>query len=160
MLSRLRRTQDAPAPEGYDAHRERRAERRARELMRAVVSGREYAMYMELGFVAVAGTQADGYAYLLYPHEPIVAYDAESGELLSEYCVIFPDRAAAAEGGSSRLPGADDVLAKWMSLRASERELIATANMHLPGRQLDPERVRRDLARLDSWSPPATEAPA
>jgi hypothetical protein len=23
--------------------------------------------------------------------------------------------------------------------------------MHLPGRQVDPERVRRDLARLERW---------
>jgi hypothetical protein len=29
--------------------------------------------------------------------------------------------------------------------------LIATANMHLPGRQLDPEKVRRDLWRLSQW---------
>ena len=48
-------------------------------------------------------------------------------------------------------PDADDVLAKWMALAADERRLIADANMHLPGRQLDPEQVRQDLARLERW---------
>jgi hypothetical protein len=43
------------------------------------------------------------------------------------------------------------VLAKWMALIADERHLIAEANMHLPGRQIDPERVRRDLVRLAGW---------
>jgi hypothetical protein len=43
------------------------------------------------------------------------------------------------------------VLAKWMALRADERRLIGEANMHLPGRQVDPERVRRDLDRLARW---------
>ena len=45
----------------------------------------------------------------------------------------------------------DDVLAKWMALTADERRLIADANMHLPGRQIDPDRVRRDLLRLSRW---------
>jgi hypothetical protein len=48
----------------------------------------------------------------------------------------------------SRLPDADDVLAKWMALSGDEKALIAEANMHLPGRQLDPQLVRRDLRRL------------
>jgi hypothetical protein len=43
------------------------------------------------------------------------------------------------------------VLAKWMALTADERRLIADANMHLPGRQVDPGRVRRDLLRLTRW---------
>ncbi|MEA2216110.1 MAG: hypothetical protein QOK19_1671, partial [Solirubrobacteraceae bacterium] len=45
----------------------------------------------------------------------------------------------------------DDVLAKWMALTGDERRLIGEANMHLPGRQVDPDRVRRDLARLERW---------
>ena len=107
-------------------------------------------MYAELGFIAVSGAQReDAYGYLLYPHRPIVAYDTETGELLNEYCVAFPDRSDPAAG--QRLPDADDVLAKWMSLRAGERELISVANMHVPGRQVDPGQVRRDLARLREW---------
>jgi hypothetical protein len=141
------RPAEPPAPR-YDPGRERRAERRARELMRSIVSAEEYEMYEELGFVSVAVD--DGrYAYLVYPHRPILAYDAETGELLSEYCVAFPDRTEAAVG--ERLPDADDVLAKWMSLRGGERELIAVANMHIPGRQIDPGQARRDLARLREW---------
>jgi hypothetical protein len=38
-----------------------------------------------------------------------------------------------------------------MALTADERRLIADANMHLPGRQIDPDRVRRDLLRLARW---------
>jgi hypothetical protein len=135
----------------YDPGRELRAERRARELMRSVVSSEEYQMYEELGFIQASGGDgpSSGYAYLLYPHRPIVAYATESGELLNEYCVAFRDDSEPAAG--ARLPAADDVLAKWMSLRAGERNLIAQANMHVPGRQLDPQRVRRDLVRLREW---------
>jgi hypothetical protein len=133
----------------YDPGRERRAEARARRLMRSVVSAEEYAMYTELGFMAVDGAEGEGgYGYLLYPHRPIVAFDLRTGKLLNEYCVGFPDRS---EPMQQRLPGADDVLAKWMSLRAGERELISVANMHVPGRQLDPGQVARDLIRLREW---------
>jgi hypothetical protein len=89
------------------------------------------------------------YAYLIYPHKPIVAYRPETGAMLSEYCVAFPDHSRPY--GSARLPDSDDVLAKWMALTADEHRLIADANMHLPGRQVDPDRVRRDLDRLARW---------
>ena len=146
---RARRAADPPPP-AYDPGRERRAEVRARELLGSVVSAEEYAMYAELGFIAVSGGNGrQGYGYLLYPHRPIVAYDTRSGELLNEYCVGFPDRSEPLS--SQRLPDADDVLAKWMSLRAGERELISVANMHVPGRQHDPARVGRDLIRLSEW---------
>ena len=87
---------------GYDPGRERRAEQRARALLRSCVDEEEWAMYSELGFLRVwgaqagsagrediggaAGAEADAigaggapaaraaYAYLLYPHKPIVAY--------------------------------------------------------------------------------------
>ena len=145
----LRRAADPPPP-AYDPGRERRAEVRARELLRSVVSAQEYSMYAELGFIAVNGGNGErGYAYLLYPHRPIVAYDTRSGDLLNEYCVAFPDRSEPSP--RQRLPDADDVLAKWMSLRAGERELISVANMHVPGRQVDPGQVRRDLIRLREW---------
>jgi hypothetical protein len=151
-----RRRAAATAIPAYDPGRERRAEARARELLRAVVSATDYAMYTELGFIAVEG--GEGYGYLLYPHRPIVAYEAESGELLNEYCVAFPDRSEPALG--HRLPDADDVLAKWMSLRAGERELISLANMHVPGRQVDPDQARRDLIRLREWRARRAEASA
>src|SRR3954465_9215170 len=99
---------------------------------------------------AAAG-QADEapYAYLIYPHKPIVAYVPKTGRLLSEYCVEFPDLTGAIS--QTRLPDSDDVLAKWMALTGDEERLIRTANMHLPGRQVDPGRVRRDLWRLSEW---------
>jgi hypothetical protein len=98
------------------------------------------------------------YAYLIYPHRPIVAYLAQTGRLLNEYCVEFPDETRPY--GSARLPDSDDVLAKWMALTGDERRLIETANMHLPGRQLDPTVVRRDLWRLSRWERTRMRSPA
>ena len=150
----LRRSQLASSR--YDPGRERRAEQRARALLRSCVEERDWAMYRDLGFLQVSGRLgardgdgAPGYAYLIYPHKPIVAYVPQTGELLNEYCVTFPDHSRPY--GSARLPDSDDVLAKWMAITADERRLIGEANMHLPGRQVDPERVRRDLARLERW---------
>jgi hypothetical protein len=153
VVERLRPKKRAalPAPI-YDPGRELRAERRARDLMRSVIGERAGDMYADLGFISVLGAGGKAgspYAYLIYPHRPILAYDTESGELLSEYCVEFPDASDAALG--SRLPDADDVVAKWMALRGDERGLISEANLHLPGRQVDPAQVRRDLHRLSEW---------
>ncbi len=144
----------ASSPAGYDPGRERRAEQRARALLRSCVDAHDWAMYDDLGFLRVWGGPGEhqsggSYAYLIYPHKPIVAYVPDSGELLNEYCVAFPDHSKPY--GSARLPDSDDVLAKWMALRADERRLVGEANMHLPGRQVDPERVRRDLQRLARW---------
>ncbi len=141
---------------GYDPGRERRAEQRARTLLRTCIDEDDWAMYRDLGFLRVWGGAGDHaraagapYAYLIYPHRPIVAYLPATGALLNEYCVAFPDHSRPY--GSARLPDSDDVLAKWMALTADERRLIADANMHLPGRQIDPERVHRDLVRLARW---------
>jgi hypothetical protein len=149
--------------DGFDPGRERRAEQRARQLLKSCVNDEEWAMYRDLGFVRVWGRLAGGpqqgaseeteggapYAYLIYPHKPVVAYLPQTRRLLNEYCVEFPDETRPY--GSARLPDSDDVLAKWMALTGDERRLIATANMHLPGRQVDPKQVRRDLWRLSEW---------
>src|SRR3954451_19540170 len=80
---------------GYDPGRERRAEQRARELLRSCVSEREWEMYSELALICVEGPlrqdaraghgqEAAGgsaYSYLIYPHKPIVAFVPETGEL-------------------------------------------------------------------------------
>jgi hypothetical protein len=128
--------------------RERRAEQRARELLRSTAGDEALEMYERLGFLHF---EHDGgeYGYLIYPHRPIVGYDARSGELLAEYCVRFLDGSEADEG--ERLPDADDVLAKWLALRMDEHQTLRTANVHPLGRQLDPEMVRRDLAALRAW---------
>jgi hypothetical protein len=147
----------------YDPGRERRAEQRARQLLRSCVNDEEWEMYRDLGFIRVWGGLADGpgrgnavsgldgapYAYLIYPHKPIVAYLPQTRRLLNEYCVEFPDETRPY--GSPLLPDSDDVLAKWMALTADEERLIAEANMHLPGRQVDPKQVKRDLWRLSQW---------
>ncbi len=155
-LATRRRARHTAEHPGYDPGRELRAEQRARELLRSCVNEEEWGMYRDLGFLRVwapsrAPARAEGgpYAYLLYPHKPIVAYVPQTGALLNEYCVAFPDETRPY--GSARLPDADDVLAKWMALNADERRLIADANMHLPGRQVDPQQVREDLARLARW---------
>jgi hypothetical protein len=149
--------------DAFDPGRERRAEQRARALLRSCVNEEEWAMYRDLGFIRVWGSLAAGpergggdatysgapYAYLVYPHKPVLAYLPQTRRLLSEYCVEFPDETRPY--GSARLPDSDDVLAKWMALTGDERRLIQTANMHLPGRQVDPRQVRRDLRRLGQW---------
>jgi hypothetical protein len=157
QAARPREALDLPL---YDPGRERRAEQRARELLRSCVNAEEWAMYRDLGFIRIAGkhTRRDAdrsgstgpaYAYLVYAHKPIVAYVPGSGQLLSEYCVEFPDMSGS--GGRHRLPASDDVLAKWMALTSDEDRVIGRANMHLVGRQFDPARVRRDLWRLAEW---------
>jgi hypothetical protein len=127
------------------------------------VNDEEWEMYRDLGVIRVWGTLPAGparggcaatevgapYAYLLYPHRPLVAYLPQTRELLSEHCVDFPDETRPY--GSARLPDSDDVLAKWMALTGDERGLIESANTHQVGRQLDPARVRRDLWRLQEW---------
>jgi hypothetical protein len=143
----------------YDPGRERRAEQRARELLKSCVNEEEWGMYRDLGFLRVWGGQSRpqgarelqgvDYAYLVYPHKPIVAYLPQTGQLLNEYCVEFPDEARPY--GSPRLPDSDDVLAKWMALKGDERRLISEANLHLPGRQVDTRQVQRDLWRLGRW---------
>ena len=140
----------------YDPGRERRAEQRARALLCSCVSEEEWAMYRDLGFIRVWGRAADGpegaavpYAYLIYPHKPVVAYLPQTRRLLSEYCVEFPDDSRPY--GNARLPDSDDVLAKWMALTGDEERLVESANLHLPGRQVDPRQVRRDLWRLSEW---------
>lgn len=140
----------------FDPGVERRAERRAEQLLRSVVNGDEWEMYRDLGFVAVAEAPADRgtgsrarYGYLIYPHKPIVAYERGTGRLLNEYCLDFLEES---EGfAATPLPAADDVLAKWLALRGDESSVIGRANMHLPGRQIDPARARSDLVRLANW---------
>jgi hypothetical protein len=155
LRARRRAWLRGPAQVAYDPGRELRAEHRARELLRSCIDSEDWAMYRDLGFLRVWGTLGEGagegaaYAYLIYPHRPIVAFVPDSGPLLNEYCVAFPDDSRPY--GSSRLPDSDDVLAKWMALTADERGLINDANMHLPGRQIDPDLIRRDLQRLARW---------
>lgn len=155
--SRARRPRPA---HDYDPGRERRAERRARELLRTVVGAEDHAMYEELGFVIVDGCDHEGrveYGYLLYPHRPLVAFDARTTALLAEYCVDFPDLDGGLHG--TRLPDADDVLAKWMALRSDEHGLIGRANMHQPGRQVDPDRALADVRRARAWRASRARAP-
>jgi len=140
----------------YDPGRERRAEQRARELLKSCVNEEEWEMYRDLGLIRVWGGESLDkelrgvpYAYLIYPHKPIVAYLPQTGRLLNEYCVEFPDETRPY--GSARLPDSDDVLAKWMALKGDERRLISEANMHLPGRQIDPKMLQRDIWRLGRW---------
>jgi hypothetical protein len=138
-----------------DPGTERRAERRARALLRSIVNRDEWEMYRDLGFIRLIGRNSldqsatGAYCYLIYPHKPIVAYLPGSNSLMSEYCVEFPDHDERVYG--PKLPDSDDVLAKWMMLRSDEEGLIKRANMHLPGRQVDPQQVRRDLWRLKVW---------
>jgi hypothetical protein len=144
---------DLPASVVQDPGRERRAEQKARALLESCVNAEDWEMYRELGFLRVQSTlvapDEEPTAYLLYPHRPIVAYLPQTRRFVGEYCISFED--PARPYGSGRLPDSDDVLAKWMALTGDERRLIAMANMHLPGRQVDPGLVERDLRRLARW---------
>ena len=128
--------------------REVGAEIRARRLLRETAGPEALEMYDRLGLLALEHESGE-YGYLIYPHRPIVGYDARSGELLSEYCLRFADRSDPEEG--ERLPDADDVLAKWLALRTDEEHALAIANIHRLGRQLDPQMIRRDLAAVREW---------
>ncbi|MFZ1154172.1 MAG: hypothetical protein WAN93_04630 [Solirubrobacteraceae bacterium] len=157
VLARVRRQPRLVLVESYDPGRELRAEQRARLLLRSCVNEEEWAMYCELGFLRVRGTLGERpYAYLIYPHKPILAYVPGTDLVLGEYCVEFPDQTRPY--GSARLPDSDDVLAKWIALTAEERSLIEQANMHLPGRQIRVVKARRDLVRLAGWERERTHA--
>jgi hypothetical protein len=164
LLEQRRARRQRIAVDGFDPGRERRAEQRARQLLQSCVNEEEWSMYRDLGFIRVWGGMARvpqrgrvgddpragaPYAYLVYPHKPIVAYLPQTRELLNEYCVEFPDETRPY--GSARLPESDDVLAKWMALTGDEERLVRNANLHMPGRQVDPRAVRRDLWRLSEW---------
>lgn len=128
--------------------------------MASVVGDEGLEQYRALGFLHVfADPEADGcpgYGYLIYPHRPIVSFDARSGRLLNELCVSFPDRGDRDADG--RLPDADDVLAKWMAIRGDELALLAEANIDPPGRQIDPDQARRDVIRLGEWATSPSDA--
>src|SRR4051794_34741028 len=93
--SLTRRRAATVAGGAHDPGRERRAGQRARQPLRPGVNDEEWGMYRDLGFIRVEGRRVTPsgpppYAYLIYPHKPIVAYVPASGRLLSEYCVDFP----------------------------------------------------------------------
>ena len=126
---------DADGFFAHDPGRELRAEQRARTLLRSCVNEEEWEMYRDLGLIRVWGAEnldkelrGVPYAYLVYPHKPIVAYLPQTGRLLNEYCVEFPDETRPY--GSTRLPDSDDVLAKWMALTGDERRIISSAIEH------------------------------
>lgn len=148
-----RRQLVAPGGDVPDPGHELRAERRAERMLGDVLGADALEAYRALGFLHAFGSSRDGEAacgYLIYPHRPIVSFDVTTGEVLNEHGVEI--RGRAVEGVGVRRSEAEDVLAKWMAIRADERGLINEANMHLPGRTLDPDRVRRDMARLSEWT--------
>ena len=157
---------------GMDPGRERRAEQRARALLRSCVNEEEWSMYRDLGFLRIWGRLADGpgqpgraaegapYAYLVYPHKPIVAYLPQTRELLSEHCVQFPDETRPY--GSALLPDSDDVLAKWMALTGDEERLITSATCtcragrSIPSRSAGTSGASGSGSRSACAAPPAT----
>lgn len=134
------------------------AERRSRELLRSVINPDEWQMFEDLGFICVTGRRrprrgADPrprHRYLIYPHLPVIALLPRSMAPVREYCVRFPDRSGVT--GSGLLPAGDDVLAKWMTLRADEDRLLSFANVAGAGSQVPLGRIERDLARLERWT--------
>jgi hypothetical protein len=146
------------------------AERRSLELLRSVVNEDEWEQFRELGFICVTGRRgarpgrpAGGpprYRYLIYPHLPVVALLPRSMAPVREYCVQFPERGGS---GIPLLPRGDDVLAKWMTLRADEDRLLSYANVGNAGCQVPLSRIEQDIGRLERWNArrarPAAEEP-
>jgi hypothetical protein len=147
-VRRANRNQDFAPPD---------AEQRAEQLLRSVVGEDGWQAWRALGFLYAFGPGEEdgqpGYGYLIYPHRPMVSFDARSGRLLNELCVRFPDlEEERGLGAGERLPDADDVLAKWMAVRGDELGLLAEANLLPPGQQIDPDQARRDIVRLAEWT--------
>ena len=122
-------------------------------------------MYRDLGFLRVWGglarrcparrsgaTPPAGapYAYLVYPHKPIVAYLPQTRELLNEYCVAVPRRDAAlrqrAAAGLRRRAGQVDGAHRR---RAAAHRDARTCTC--PAARSTRKQVRRDLWRLAQW---------
>jgi hypothetical protein len=133
------------------------ADRRSLELLRSVINEDEWQMFTDLGFLCVTGRRfrRDGrealprYRYLIYPHLPLVALLPRSMAPVREYCVQFPD--IAMSGPDGLLPIGDDVLAKWMTVRADEDRLLSFANVSNAGCQIPLNQIERDIRRLARW---------
>ena len=118
--ARKRLRAENPGLYGTDPGRERRAEQRARQLLESCVDEEEAAMYRDLGFLRIWGRQAGDidpnrppgapYAYLIYPHKPIVAFVPQTRPAERILCVSFPDETRPY--GSARLP---DSTTSWPS---------------------------------------------
>ncbi len=142
------------------------AERRSLELLRSVVNPDEWEMFTDLGFVCVTGRRfrRDGrealprYRYLIYPHLPLVALLPRSMAPVREYCIQFPEVELA--GPDGLLPTGDDLLAKWMTVRADEDRLVAFANVCNAGCQIPLNQIERDLRRLARWQALREPAPS
>ena len=83
-----RRDKRAAARDGldlplYDPGRERRAEQRARELLRSCVNAEEWAMYRDLGFIRVAAgvLAGDSDEAEVAVHRPLLGVDARAQQL-------------------------------------------------------------------------------
>jgi hypothetical protein len=159
-LSRRRARRRPPAPWLREAPLSpERAEERSLELLRSVINPEEWDMFTELGFICVTGKRGKRatrrgfslprYRYLIYPHLPLVALLPRSMAPVREYCVQFPD--LTVDSQAPTLPKGDDVLAKWMTLRADEDRLLSFANVCNAGCQIPLSQIERDLKRLERW---------
>ena len=138
----------------HDPGRERRAEQRARPLLKSCVNEEEWAMYRDLGLHPASGAAAgrrrtSSTPTLDLPAQADRRLPAADRRAAQRVLRRVPRRDTPVR--QRALPDSDDVLAKWMALTGDEHRLIANANMHLPGRQVDPKQVRRDLWRLGQW---------
>ena len=138
-----RREARAAASPAYDPGRERRAEQRARELLRSCVNEEEWAMYRDLGFLRVWGGQAGG------PEEP-------RGP--RRRAVRLPRLPAQAD---RRLPAADRPAAQRVLRRVPGRDealrLGAAAGLRRRAGQVDGAQGRR--AAPDQLGQPAPPGP-
>jgi len=113
-------------------------------------------MFRDLGFICLTGRRAGTrafslprYRYMVYPHLPVVALLPRSLAPVREYCIQFPE--TSPDVPEPALPVGDDILAKWMTIRADEDRLLAFANVANAGCQIPLSTIERDIRRYERW---------
>ena len=152
------------ADRGYDPGRERRAEQRARELLRSCVNEEEWAMYRDLGFIRVWGAgQADRPGARRRRRRRWRALRLPHLSRTSRSSPTCPQTGRAAERVLRRVPRRDAALRQRAAARlrrragqvdgADRRRAAADRRrQHAPARPPGrPAQVRRDLWRLRQW---------
>ena len=141
----------------YDPGRERRAEQRAKELLKSCVNEEEWEMYRDLGLIRVWGAEnldkelrGVPYAYLDLPAQADRGLPAADRPPAQRVLRRVPGRVQAVRQLAAARTPTTSSPSGWRS-RATNAASSPRANMHLPGRQVDPKQIQRDIWRLGRW---------
>ena len=156
-----RRAPRGPSAHGYDPGRERRAEQRARELLQVLRQRGGVGDVPRPRLPPRLGRPGRG------PEAPRATWGASPTPTSSTptsrswptcrrpaSCSTSTASSSRTRRGRTARRGCPTPTtcspSGWRS-RATSARLITEANMHLPGRQVDPRQVQRDLWRLGQW---------